>query len=136
VTGTQSENVPLIPFDKISERVATQLKIQTMWSEEADAYDAEWIESRRLEVDKIVLSYLVVAKANDFSSFYMIPVWNICGDLYYHYKEGYSERGGGFVLDENNERNATQQYVGDTSDHSLLTISAIDGTVIPRQMHT
>jgi beta-lactamase regulating signal transducer with metallopeptidase domain len=136
VTATQNENVPLIPFDKISERVATQLKIQTMWSEEADAYDAEWIESRRLEVDKIVLSYLVVAKANDFSSFFMIPVWNICGDLYYHYKDGYSERGGGFVLDENNERSATRQHVGDTSDHSLLTISAIDGTVIPRQMHT
>ncbi len=138
ITATESANVPLIPFDEISSRIASQIKIQTMWDEEADEYEAEWIESRRLEVTKIVLSYLVVAKADDFSSFYYIPVWNVCGDLYYRYKPDYLEhrKGGGFILDENNERKATMQYVGDTSDHSLLTISAIDGTVIPRGMHT
>ncbi len=40
------------------------------------------------------------------------------------------------ILDDNNRRNATRQYRFDRSDHSLLTISAIDGTVIPRGMHT
>ncbi len=135
ITATQSENVPLIPFDTISGRIASQIKIQTMWDEEADSYEAERIASRRLEINKIVLSYLVVAKADDFSSYYLIPVWNVCGDLYYRYKDEYAETSG-FVLDENNERKATLQHVFDTSDHSLLTISAIDGTVIPRGMHT
>ena len=133
VTATESANVPLIPFDQISSRIASQIKIQTMWDEEE--YGSEWIESRRLEVTKIVLSYLVVAKANDFSSFYYIPVWNVCGNLYYRYKDEYAATCG-YALDENNERNATLQYRGDTSDHSLLTISAIDGTVIPRGRHT
>lgn len=133
VTATESANVPLISFDEISSRIASQIKIQTMWDEEE--YGSEWIESRRLEITKIVLSYLVVAKANDLSSFYYIPVWNVCGNLYYRYKDEYAATCG-YVLDENNERNATLQYRGDTSDHSLLTISAIDGTVIPREMHT
>jgi hypothetical protein len=135
ITATESENVPLIPFDTISARIASQIKIQTMWNEEAESYEAERIASRRLEVKKIMLSYLVVAKANDFSSYYLIPVWNVCGDLYYRYKDEYAATCG-YVLDENNERNAIAQYRGDTADHSVMTISAIDGTVIPRGMHT
>lgn len=134
VTATESENVPLIPFDEVESRISSQLKIQTMWNKDADADEEEWIESRRLEVNKIVLSYLVVAKSDSMSSFYLIPVWNVCGDLYYHYKDGYLNRGEseGYVLDENNERTASRQYRYDTAGHSMLTISAIDGTVIPR----
>ena len=132
VTAQENANVALLPFDTISERITEQLKMQTLWDERADDIESEWIDTRRLEVNKIALSYLVVAKKNDMESYYLIPVWNVCGDMYYHYIDSYpTGESNTYILDENNERLAWRSKY-QTGEYSILTINAIDGTVIPR----
>lgn len=132
VTALENPNVDLLPFDIISERITKQLKMQTLWDEMANEREIEWIDSRRLEVNKVAMSYLVVAKKDDMTSYYLIPVWNVCGDMYYHYKDSYpTGKSNTYVLDENNERLAWRSRY-QTGEYSILTINAIDGTVIPR----
>ena len=135
VMAVENTNVTLIPFDDISTRIADQLKVQTLWDDTLET-EAEWIESRRLEVYRVKLSYVMVAKSDDFDSYYLIPVWNVCGDLYYHYIDSYpTGESNTYVLDENYERFAWRLRY-DTEDYSILTINAIDGSVIPRRRWT
>jgi hypothetical protein len=110
-----------------------QIKVQTLWSEEADSYEAEDIVSRRVEVNKLKLSYLPIEKQNDLNSYYLMPVWNVCAEMYYHYRDDYpSGESDTYILDDNNKRKVWMQDIFDTSDHSILTINAVDGSVIPR----
>ncbi len=132
VSALENPNVTLLPFDKISERIAAQLKMQTIWDAGAWGYEEEWIDGRRLAIHKIALSYLIVAKSGDMSSYYLMPVWNVCGDMYYHYINSYpTGESNTFILDENNERLVWRSRY-DTRDYSILTLNAIDGSVIDR----
>jgi hypothetical protein len=132
VAAVENPNVTLMPFDDITQRISAQLKVQTMWDERLEN-EKEWIDARRLEITKIRLSYLMVAKANDMTSYYLIPVWHVCGDLFYHYIDSYPTGDSDtYILDENFERNVWRM-LDDTADHSVLTLNAIDGSVIPRR---
>ena len=132
VTALENPNVALLPFEKIQERIASQLKLQTVWDAESWSFEGEWIDRRRLEITRIKLSYLVVAKRNDLSSYYLIPVWNVCGDMYYHYIDSYpTGESNTFILDENNERCVWRMRY-DARDYSIITINAIDGSAIDR----
>ena len=74
----------------------------------------------------------MVAKRNDLSSYYLIPVWNVCGDMYYHYIDSYpTGESNTFILDENNERCVWRMRY-DARDYSIITINAIDGSAIDR----
>ncbi len=133
VVALENEGVALMPFDEISQRIASQLKIQTVWDETVDETEEQWIESRRLGVNKLVLSYMMVAKANDMSSYYLIPIWDVCGDLIYHYTDDYpTGQSNTWVLDENNERYPWCSRYETPGNKSILTINAVDGSVIPR----
>jgi adenylate cyclase len=56
--------------------------------------------------------------------------------MYYHYKDSYTTgEDGTYILDENNERNAWRER-NDERDYSILTLNAIDGSVIPRRPWT
>ena len=132
VIAKETKNAALLPFDDIKERIVEQLKIQTMWDAQADAYEANDIVSRRLEVNNLQLSYLLIDKQNDIDCYYLLPVWNVCGDMYYHYRDDYpTGESNTYILDENFERNAWR-IRNDTRDFSILTINALDGSVIPR----
>jgi hypothetical protein len=133
VTSQESANVALMPFDEVKSRIVEQLKMQTMWDEQADAYEAEDIVSRRLEVSRLQLSYLLIEKQNDIDSYYLMPVWNLCGDMYYHYRDDYpTGESDTYILDENFERNPWRMR-DDTRVFSVLTLNAVDGSVIPRR---
>jgi hypothetical protein len=70
------------------------------------------------------------------ASYYLMPVWNICGDMYYHYKDSYpTGESNTYVLDEKNERNVWRAS-NDKMDYSILTLNAVDGSVIPRNPWT
>lgn len=128
ITDTENENVVLLSFNEVTERIKQQLKLQTLWDEN----EAEYIDGRRLEVYKIKLSYIQTAVPNDFEHYYLTPVWNVCGDMYYHYKDSYpTGEHDTYILDENFERNVWRNKY-DTSDYSILTINAIDGSVVSR----
>lgn len=133
VVEQESANVALMPFDDIRMRIAQQLEVQTLWSEEADSYEADDIVSRRLEVNKLKLSYLPIEKQNDLDSYYLMPVWNVCADMYYKYRDDYpTGESNTYILDDNNERNAWAGEIYHTRDGSMMTINAVDGSVIPR----
>ena len=135
VIAQDTNNAALLPFDDIKSRIINQLKVQTMWDAQADAYEVNDIVSRRLEVNKLQLSYLLIEKQNDMDSYYLIPVWNVCGDMYYHYRDDYpTGESNTYILDENFERNPWRMR-DDDHVYSLLTINAIDGSVIPRRRY-
>lgn len=125
-------NVELMPFDQVLDRIEQQLKMQTLW--DPNDHEKEYIDLRRLEISKVKMSYMMVPKKNELESYYLIPVWNVCGDMYYHYTDSYDNRDetGGWILDGNHERNAWRATCDGIGDFSILTINAIDGSVIPR----
>ena len=121
----EQENIELLPWNEASAIIEKGLEIRNIWSSEE-----EDVIARRLEVDKIVLSYTNVRKDSDFTSTYYVPVWDVIGTMTYIYKEDYDPEaveGGGYILDVNNERIAYENC-------SVLTVNAIDGTFIDRGM--
>ena len=129
VVSTESPNVLLMPFDEVISRIEQQLKVQTLWE---DWEDEEHLEARRLEVYKLKLSYLMIPVKEDMESYHLVPVWNVCADMYYHYSDDYPiGQGDTYILDEKYERNVWRTP-DDDADYSVLTINAIDGSVVPR----
>lgn len=123
IVSKESDHVTLMPFDEVKSRIEQQLKVQTIWDE-----TEEGVDRRRLEISKLILSYLLVEKKDNRDSYYLLPVWNVCGNMYYHYEEG---KGKGWQLDENNERCVSSPQP--CEDASIMTINAVDGSVISRQ---
>lgn len=129
VVSTESANVSLMPFDEVISRIEQQLKVQTLWE---DWENEKYLESRRLEVYKLKLSYLMIPVKDDMESYHLVPVWNVCADMYYHYPDDYPiGQGDTYILDEKYERNVWRS-LDDEAEYSVLTINAIDGSVIPR----
>ena len=73
---------------------------------------------------------------------YYVPVWDVYGWLYYQFADDYDPYaivGGAYLVDNNNERemfsdNITGVPSTEPSEYSILTINAIDGTVIDREI--
>lgn len=118
----EQENTKLLPWTDVAEIIEKSLEVKSAWMD-----PDEQVISRRLDIDKIVLSYMNVRKESDFSSTYYVPVWDVIGTMTYQYPDDYSPENGGYILDENNERIAYENC-------SVLTVNAIDGTIIDRGM--
>lgn len=132
LAAQDNANVGLMPFEEALSRIEQQLKSQTIWKSYDDS-EAKWIDERRVEINKVSLSYLQVAKKDSINSYYLIPVWNVCGDMYYHYKSDYpTGQSDTYILDENFERNVWRSRY-DKKDYSIATINAIDGSVVERR---
>lgn len=116
----EQENTVLLPWEKIVGIMEKNLEVRNLWEEESE------VISRRLEINRIVLSYMNVRKESDFSATYYIPVWDVIGTMVYCYEENYAPEYDGWILDENQERIAYENC-------SVLTVNAIDGSVIERQ---
>ena len=124
VVEKSSDNMNLLSFDEIKQLVESMLPMKTLWAYPGEEQDEDII-GRRLTIDKISLSYMQVRKKSDLQNRYYIPVWNVIGSMTYQYSDTYDSSGGGFIVDENGERIGFE-------DCSVLTINAIDGTVIDR----
>ena len=74
-----------------------------------------FIDSININVKKVVLRYMRISEANDFQSGLLVPVWDFIGTKKYQYNTKSN--------DENGE-----------NEESLMTINAIDGTVIDKQL--
>lgn len=118
----QTENTRLLPWDEVEGLIEKGLQIKNIRLYD----DIEHLESYRLAVNKIVLSYMLVEKKDDASEMYYIPVWNVVGDMYWRFEDGYDpekDEGGGYLIDENNEWPSFK-------NRCVLTINAIDGNII------
>ncbi len=131
VVTLENENTPLLPFEQIAQRAEAQLKSLSAGVSFLSGGDSD---SQRIEVDRFTLSYLMTRKENATDEYHFIPVWDVCGNVFYHYPDDYPDSTSNhFVLDENRER---AEYVideqNDNTPISLVTINAIDGSVIER----
>lgn len=103
ITENQTENVALMPFEKIMENAEQQLTNIYSWN--------EGHESCQIKINKISLGYMLVVQMNNNEYNLMIPVWDFYGDIAYDGGE-YTNQG----------------------CYSLLTINAIDGSNIDRNL--
>lgn len=81
----------------------------------------ESVISKTLIIDRCSLGLAKVAQKNS-DKYMLIPVWDFFGYITYEYVAGIAE------TDENNEITYRQ------AEYSFLTINAIDGSVIDRNL--
>lgn len=99
-------DVQLIDFNQMLEIVESILPLKFAWLE--DSYD-----STEVNVDRIVFGYTRVDFKDELYRYKLVPVWDVFGTSC-NYKDG------GLVNDHNDDMD------------SLLTINAMDGTIIDR----
>lgn len=104
VAGTENENVALLPFDDVL-NVFRQQIFRSIYLDPAEGNQPETVEN--MVVERIVLSYMRVKKKDAPNEQYLLPVWDFMG----------------YTEDISKEWFANQ---------SLLTINAIDGSIIDR----
>ena len=129
VKAVEQAFVSLCPWAYIAEIMGKMFGVKQYWQFDTDR-DDPMIVGRRIEISKIQLSYMQVMRGNDLSERSYIPDWDICGRLVYCYDAQHSTKGGVWLTDDKNERLVTVRE--DAEIYSLLTINAIDGTIIDR----
>lgn len=99
-------DVELLTFDQVLEITENILPLTFTWLE--DTYHI------KVEIDRISFGYTRLDFKDDMYRYKLVPVWDFFG-TYYYYRDG--------------------ELVGSYTDdyNSLLTINAIDGTVIDRR---
>lgn len=114
ITGTENENVTLLPFEQILEKFKKQVYYSIYLDPpEAGEEEAEMV----MVVEHIRLSYMRVKKPDSDES-YLLPVWDFLG---YDYNPAYPH--------------AEHDLIGTKtwfSHQSLLTVNAIDGSILDR----
>ena len=106
----KTENVKLMDFDSI-------IKIYEQMMEVSNADIAQYEANRTYHIRKIVLGYSrIYDPATDCDTGLLVPVWDFIG---------------GF--DATNDEYVTKNN-GEYSNSSYMTINAIDGTVINREL--
>ncbi len=124
VKALEQAAASLCPWENIAEIIDNMLGVKQFWQDEYDRDDANII-GRRIEINRIELGYMQVLREANSSEQVYIPVWNVCGRLVYRYG---SSDGCVWMLDESNERVITTG--NDRDFYSLLTINALDGSII------
>lgn len=115
-----SENVKIIDLEEAMSLFKKNIEYKAAWND-----DNEFILSRQLYIDEIRLGMMRVSVKDSIDSYMVIPVWDFFG----YSVDKYSEpQPGGWQLDENNE------FVNKVNGHSFLTINAIDGSIIDRNL--
>ncbi|MGE5493681.1 MAG: DUF6034 family protein [Burkholderiales bacterium] len=106
---TVTESAAMLPFDNIKNVFEKMIIVGNSYYKE---YDGE------ININEVRLGLARITAQNDLKSGLLIPVWDFFGTVTTHYQEGGQSK---------------QHTVSDTG-LSLLTINAIDGTVIDRSL--
>lgn len=122
IVGTINENVALLPFNQVQHLIKKNLSYC-----QPDLPYWDNITHRTIVIDKIVLGMMRVSKIKAPDQYNMIPVWDCFGHFIDHYE---SQDKSEYVLNENNDAIIDENGgIG-----SFLTINAIDGSVIDRNL--
>lgn len=112
---TIAHDTPLLEFDKIQEIFEDQLRYQFEWAPSGDTCPEGL--GATITIKSIELNLMVTAEKDSVETYLVIPVWDLIGDISY-----------------------SDEWIGqDGYEHhpphnvSVLTINAIDGTVINRE---
>lgn len=114
IVGTENENVTLLPFETVLEKFKKQV-YYSIYFDPPEAGEPEG--TMVMVVEQIRLSYMRVKKP-DSDECYLLPVWDFMG---YDYNPAYKHDAHDLI--------GTKSWF---SHQSLLTINAIDGSIIDR----
>jgi hypothetical protein len=117
-------NVALLPFERIMEVFQTQAINQFVYTGE----DSQYLTHCSYELDRIALNYMAVAKEGTQDEYLLIPVWDFYGRTVLTYSADYRKQSQHYIVDDNNQR------VEEDHTYSYMTINALDGTVIDRDL--
>jgi len=120
---TLNENVSLLPMDEIMDIFVQQFTNTYAYFEEVDSTQRI---HRSYDIYEIGLSYMIVPQQGNSNNYLVLPVWDFYGTATFTYRDDYQ---GQLVLDENHQR-----VVYGEENVSLITINAIDGTVVNRTL--
>ncbi len=109
ITETLNENVALLPFDEVKDRIKNMIKFAFPKSVENGWLNGENIMS----VDKIVLTNILIPMKDDSQHQMMIPAWLVYNTYYLEYN--------GQIVDESK---------------SVFAVNAIDGSSIDLSMRS
>ena len=121
IDSVVNENVLLLPFNELKERAEKQLTLHYAANYDGSPLDGSFIRHRNVDIQKVELSLMRIRKRDDPDHFLLIPVWDFYGT---HINEYVNE-------DSNSGKNESAYQVPYLS---LLTLNAIDGTVIDRYL--
>lgn len=113
VVKTENENIVLLPFERIMELFRQQI-FRSIYLDPAEKGEAESVE--QMVVTRICFSYMKVKKKDAPNEQYLLPVWDFMGYTYN-------------AKEPENDLTGTLAWF---SGQSLLTISAVDGSIIDR----
>ena len=111
VTETVSTNVELLPFDKIKEKFEQYIVLNS-WGEDSTIY---------LNIERIELGLMRIAQPNS-DEYLVVPVWDFYGSS---------------ILSSERTEYTDQEYwdmISHFYGRSYLTINAIDGSIIDREL--
>lgn len=106
IANVINENVNLLPFSEVKEQILNQLKLERVYHIEGLKYD--------VYIDKIVLGYSKVIEKDSNNEYMLIPTWDAVGRIRYKGPDG--------------------ELLLESLGQSFLTINAIDGSVIDRNL--
>ena len=112
---TVTEDVPLVDFETVNNAFKDYCGFKFAWVPDYDNYpDGVTVT---INVKKVELNMMMTLEKDDIGSYIMIPVWDYIGDINYD-QEILSDIG---------------TPIEGQKDISIITVNAIDGTVIDRQ---
>jgi hypothetical protein len=112
----------IISFEEVIDRFSKQVELSGVWG--MFQYDEDIVE-RRINIDKIELGGMRIISKDNTDEYLYIPVWSFFGSVTEKWAEGTGDTN---QLNENNE------FTNDDLAQCILTINAIDGSVINRSL--
>lgn len=130
-----SKNIPLLPLYEIQEKARQSFNLGIL-EHSLNSYDVEKllqqnmaiVNENNIIIDKVILGYMRIKQGNGDNSYIIIPVWDFIGreNIRMEVKDKNSE--------ETYEIMTEMPEMGYGDQHSFLTINAIDGSIIDREL--
>jgi len=124
-----SDNIELLAFEKIQDIARNQLSNRFKWGE--DGIQEKYATEKRVVINEIRLGMMRVSIPNRTDEYMVIPVWDFYGDyaLIVPAKDVSKTQ---FLTNEDGEGEFWAHF--SDQDYSLLTVNAIDGSIIDRSL--
>ena len=89
IVETANSSVALLPFGEVQEKILQHIRNTGGFRGQFMDEDGEKIISRRICISRVALSYAAVRKKDAPDAMLFVPVWDVCGEVYLQFPEGY-----------------------------------------------
>ena len=111
-----AEDSRLLPFNQVAEIFARMMMVKNNDVLYANARNG-FTTTRNFRINKVSLTIMRIRDRENFDEGMLIPVWDFCGTVQYEY-DGWDNYG----------------FTGDHEERIFLTINAVDGSIIDRDL--